>query len=269
MVALATVLCVAVQVHAGAVTVGLSTGAFVRADTPRAYLVCAARSAAPAAVFGRALEIHAGAAALGQVVGAEAVALVAGLSRTACVAALAAVREVTIERHAFPGALDLPRGALVGTRCAAGRRVPARHREARNDEPSEKTSYELQTTGKHEHTSGVGAQHHTAKKRPRVRFIALPGTEGVSHSRTFTPARPLRRRTPLPRLKVRVINVVDQLRPQDAAEHTHGLSAREFDGLFATDRAPVSRASVSCRGWSTRSRVCVARWTTAGSTASR
>ncbi len=40
----------------------------------------------------------------------------------------------------------------------------------------------------------------------------------------------------LPELKVRVINVVDLMRLQPDTEHPHGLSDREFDALFTTDR---------------------------------
>ncbi|MFP5344038.1 MAG: phosphoketolase [Candidatus Limnocylindria bacterium] len=40
----------------------------------------------------------------------------------------------------------------------------------------------------------------------------------------------------LPDLKVRVINVVDLMRLQDEKEHPHGLSSREFDSLFTTDK---------------------------------
>lgn len=43
-------------------------------------------------------------------------------------------------------------------------------------------------------------------------------------------------RRELPGLKVRVINVVDLMRLQDATEHPHGLTDKEFDGLFTTDR---------------------------------
>ena len=39
-----------------------------------------------------------------------------------------------------------------------------------------------------------------------------------------------------PELKVRVINVVDLMRLQPAEEHPHGLSNRDFDTLFTTDR---------------------------------
>jgi xylulose-5-phosphate/fructose-6-phosphate phosphoketolase len=43
----------------------------------------------------------------------------------------------------------------------------------------------------------------------------------------------------LPDLKVRVVNVVDLMRLQDPGEHPHGLSDREFDALFTTDRPIV------------------------------
>ena len=40
----------------------------------------------------------------------------------------------------------------------------------------------------------------------------------------------------LPRLRVRVINVVDLMKLQPASEHPHGLADGEFDALFTTDR---------------------------------
>ncbi len=39
----------------------------------------------------------------------------------------------------------------------------------------------------------------------------------------------------MPDLRVRVINVVDLMRLQPESEHPHGMSDRQFDGLFATD----------------------------------
>jgi xylulose-5-phosphate/fructose-6-phosphate phosphoketolase len=42
-----------------------------------------------------------------------------------------------------------------------------------------------------------------------------------------------------PDLKVRVINVVDLMRLQPESEHPHGLSDREFDTLFTTDKPIV------------------------------
>ncbi len=43
-------------------------------------------------------------------------------------------------------------------------------------------------------------------------------------------------REELPHLKVRMINVVDLMRLQPEKEHPHGLSDREFDHLFTTDK---------------------------------
>jgi xylulose-5-phosphate/fructose-6-phosphate phosphoketolase len=40
----------------------------------------------------------------------------------------------------------------------------------------------------------------------------------------------------LPELKVRVVNVVDLMTLQPASEHPHGLSDKDFDALFTTDR---------------------------------
>jgi len=43
----------------------------------------------------------------------------------------------------------------------------------------------------------------------------------------------------LPELRVRVINVVDLMRLQPEHEHPHGMTDREFDTLFTTDRPVV------------------------------
>ncbi len=43
----------------------------------------------------------------------------------------------------------------------------------------------------------------------------------------------------LPDLRVRVINVVDLMRLQPESEHPHGLSDRDFDALFTTDKPVV------------------------------
>jgi xylulose-5-phosphate/fructose-6-phosphate phosphoketolase len=46
-------------------------------------------------------------------------------------------------------------------------------------------------------------------------------------------------RRELPDLKVRVVNVVDLMRLQHERDHPHGMSDREFDALFTTDRPVV------------------------------
>ena len=42
-----------------------------------------------------------------------------------------------------------------------------------------------------------------------------------------------------PELKVRVINVVDLMRLQPESEHPHGMSDKDFDTLFTTDKPIV------------------------------
>jgi xylulose-5-phosphate/fructose-6-phosphate phosphoketolase len=46
-------------------------------------------------------------------------------------------------------------------------------------------------------------------------------------------------RQELPSLKIRVVNVVDLMRIQPETEHPHGLSDREFDNIFTTDRPVI------------------------------
>ncbi|MEU4805149.1 phosphoketolase family protein [Actinosynnema sp. NPDC023587] len=46
-------------------------------------------------------------------------------------------------------------------------------------------------------------------------------------------------RTHLPELKVRFVNVVDLMRLEPDTEHPHGLSDRDFDALFTTDKPVV------------------------------
>jgi len=46
-------------------------------------------------------------------------------------------------------------------------------------------------------------------------------------------------RRDLPALRVRVVNVVDMMRLQPESEHPHGLSDREFDGLFTRDKPVI------------------------------
>jgi xylulose-5-phosphate/fructose-6-phosphate phosphoketolase len=46
-------------------------------------------------------------------------------------------------------------------------------------------------------------------------------------------------RTHVPKLKVRVINVVNLMKLQAASEHPHGLSDQDFDTLFTKDKPVV------------------------------
>jgi len=46
-------------------------------------------------------------------------------------------------------------------------------------------------------------------------------------------------RTHLPELKIRVVNVVDLFKLQKSTEHAHGLSDKDYDDLFTTDKPVV------------------------------
>ena len=46
-------------------------------------------------------------------------------------------------------------------------------------------------------------------------------------------------RAHLPDLRIRMINVVDLMRLQPSSEHPHGLSERDYDQLFTTDKLVV------------------------------
>ncbi|PLY39795.1 phosphoketolase [Janthinobacterium sp. ROICE36] len=46
-------------------------------------------------------------------------------------------------------------------------------------------------------------------------------------------------RAQLPELKIRLVNVVDLMRLQPQSEHPHGLSDRDFDELFTTDKPVI------------------------------
>jgi xylulose-5-phosphate/fructose-6-phosphate phosphoketolase len=46
-------------------------------------------------------------------------------------------------------------------------------------------------------------------------------------------------RTYLPKVRVRVVNVVDLMKLQPSAEHPNGLSDKDFDALFTTDKPVI------------------------------
>jgi xylulose-5-phosphate/fructose-6-phosphate phosphoketolase len=73
-----------------------------------------------------------------------------------------------------------------------------------------------------------------ASRRPHV-VLACAGD--VPTLETLAAASILR--SELPRLRVRVVNVVDVMRLLPDSEHPHGLSDREFDNLFTEDRPVI------------------------------
>ena len=73
-------------------------------------------------------------------------------------------------------------------------------------------------------------------------------TTGLTGSYNFTVPIPTRQRCPrscnsaravIPGVKIRFVNVVDLFRLMPEEEHPHGLSEREFDSLFTTDKPVI------------------------------
>jgi xylulose-5-phosphate/fructose-6-phosphate phosphoketolase len=86
-------------------------------------------------------------------------------------------------------------------------------------------------------TRGIGIWSWASSDGGEEPDIVLACAGDVPTLETLAAADILRRE--LPDLRVRVVNVVDLMRLQDASEHPHGLSHREFDAIFTTDRPIV------------------------------
>jgi xylulose-5-phosphate/fructose-6-phosphate phosphoketolase len=86
-------------------------------------------------------------------------------------------------------------------------------------------------------TRGVGIWDWASTDGDAEPDVVLACCGDVPTLETLAAAAILRER--LPELRVRVVNVVDLMRLQPASEHPHGLSDREFDSLFTTDRPIV------------------------------
>ncbi|WP_262107149.1 phosphoketolase [Arthrobacter sp. Marseille-P9274] len=82
---------------------------------------------------------------------------------------------------------------------------------------------------------GIGVWEFAGSERPGEEpDVVLACAGDVPTTEAVAAARILRRQ--LPQLKVRLVNVVDLMRLQDAKEHPHGLEHRDFDRLFTTDK---------------------------------
>ena len=86
-------------------------------------------------------------------------------------------------------------------------------------------------------TRGVGIWEWASSDGDEEPDVVLACCGDVPTLETLAAAAILRER--LPDLRVRVVNVVDLMRLEPASEHPHGLSDREFDSLFTTDRPVV------------------------------
>jgi xylulose-5-phosphate/fructose-6-phosphate phosphoketolase len=86
-------------------------------------------------------------------------------------------------------------------------------------------------------TRGIGVWEWASNDEDAEPDVVLGCCGDVPTLETLAAAAILRER--LPELRVRVVNVVDLMRLQPDSEHPHGLSDREFDSLFTTDRPIV------------------------------
>ncbi|AKS36535.1 phosphoketolase [Mycolicibacterium goodii] len=83
-------------------------------------------------------------------------------------------------------------------------------------------------------TRGLGIWQWAGSDTSGEPDVVLACAGDIPTLETLAAADILRRK--LPDLKVRVVNVVDIMRLQPESEHPHGLSEREFDSIFTTDR---------------------------------
>ena len=86
-------------------------------------------------------------------------------------------------------------------------------------------------------TRGAGIWEWASNDADNEPDVVLACCGDVPTLETLAAAAVLRER--LPDLRVRVVNVVDLMRLEPESEHPHGLSDREFDTLFTTDRPVV------------------------------
>jgi xylulose-5-phosphate/fructose-6-phosphate phosphoketolase len=86
-------------------------------------------------------------------------------------------------------------------------------------------------------TRGIGIWEWASNDEEAEPDVVLGCCGDVPTLETLAATAILRQR--LPDLKVRVVNVVDLMRLQPDTEHPHGLSDKEFDSLFTSDRPVV------------------------------
>lgn len=83
-------------------------------------------------------------------------------------------------------------------------------------------------------TRGIGIWEWASTDRNSEPDVVMACAGDVPTMETLAAADILRQR--FPELKVRVVNVVDLMTLQPQSEHPHGLSDRDFDSLFTTDK---------------------------------
>jgi len=83
-------------------------------------------------------------------------------------------------------------------------------------------------------TEGIGIWQWASNDRGAEPDVVMACAGDVPTLETLAAVTILRER--LPDLKIRVVNVVDLFKLQPASEHPHGMSDRDFDSLFTTDK---------------------------------
>jgi len=83
-------------------------------------------------------------------------------------------------------------------------------------------------------TAGIGIWEWASNDRGSEPDVVMACAGDVPTLETLAAVALLRQH--LPALKVRVVNIVNLMKLQPASEHPHGLSDREFDTLFTTDK---------------------------------
>ena len=86
-------------------------------------------------------------------------------------------------------------------------------------------------------TAGIGIWQWASNDQQSQPDVVMACAGDVPTLETLAAVTILRDR--LPELKVRVVNVVDLMKLQPASEHPHGLSDRDFDSLFTTDKPVI------------------------------
>ena len=83
-------------------------------------------------------------------------------------------------------------------------------------------------------TAGIGIWEWASNDRGGEPDVVMACAGDVPTLETLAAVKILRKQ--LPDLKIRVVNVVDLMKLQPATEHPHGLSDRDFDAIFTSQR---------------------------------
>ncbi|MEZ0313534.1 MAG: phosphoketolase [Myxococcota bacterium] len=105
-----------------------------------------------------------------------------------------------------------------------------------SDKQPHLTFLEMDAAVKH-CTKGIGIWDWASNDQGNEPDVVLACAGDIATMETLAAAALLREK--LPELKVRLVNVVDLFRLMPESEHPHGLSDRDFDSLFTTDKPVI------------------------------